>query len=398
MSVFTATSLPVRGDSFASPGWRQVLFGEDSRHRLSDALAETGGQRALIVSSPSVATGTPLVREAIAALGPRFAGLLDNCRPHSPVEDVFAVADQARALQADSLICIGGSSLVDTVKAAALILANDLADEAALLTYVAQPGAAGIGPVTRFAKPGITKIAITTTLAASEFSGVSGITHASRGAKLLYADRSFFFDTIILDPVATLQTPDEIWFSSGIKLLDNTIEEVCSRGAQPVTTTLALEAMAILPQALRASRADPLALAPRAAAQQAAWMTVFGIHNAWAGIGAALRHQLGARYNIVHGHASSILTAPILRFLSSHIGTADAAIAHALGAGPGQSSADAYHALAVELDLPVRLRDIDIPRADLPEIAGGALNQFVAHQTVRPVDLASVTGILEEAW
>lgn len=398
MAKHTAITLPIRGTSYTQAGWRKVMFGPDARHRLGDAVEEIGSNGVLLVTSPSVDAGTSHVREAEVALGGNWAGTFAKCRPHSPVEDVQEILAMLRDRSVDTLLCIGGSSTVDTSKAASLMLAHGLKSEEELLRYVVRPDAEAISAGSRPQQDFLKLLSMPTTLAGSEFSAVAGITHASQGAKLLYADPAFYFDAIILDPVLTLNTPPEIWLSSGIKILDNTIESLCSKGAQPVTNTLALEAMRTLPDALRATKRDPGDLAPRAHAQYATWMTVFAIHNAWGNIGAALRHQLGASYGIVHGFSSSILVPHILRFVAPHIGDGLAAISDALGADTEQGAPDAYHALAQELGLPTRLRDIGIPREDLPRIAEGALRQFVAHQTVCPVDQESVEAILDRAW
>lgn len=393
-----ATTLPIRGRAYTQAGWRQVMFGTDARHRLTAAVDEADSNGVVIVTSPSVDSGTSHVREAEQALGARWLGTFAKCRPHSPVDDVFAILDMTRGKSVDTIVCIGGSSTVDTSKAVSLMLAHGIREEKELLRHVVKPSEEAISAGGGAENPFLKLIGLPTTLAGSEFSAVAGITHASEDAKLLYADPAFYFDTIILDPVLTLKTPQEIWLSSGIKLLDNTIESVCSKGAQPVTTALALEAMRTLPEALRATKRDPAALEPRAQAQYATWMTVFAIHNAWGNIGAALRHQLGATYGIVHGYSSSILVPHILRFVAPHIGRGLAAISDALGAGTEDGGPDAYHRLALDLQLPTRLRDIGVPREALPKIAEGALRQFVAHQTVRPLDQQSVQSILEHAW
>ena len=393
-----ATLLPIRGSSYTQAGWRQVLFGRDSRLRIAGTVAELGRQRAFILTSPSVKRLTPLVDEARESLGEAFVGTYASCRPHSPVDTVFEAADLVRSAGADVLICIGGSSIVDTSKAVALAVANSIRNEADLLTYVIEPGASGGIPQSRLSGKPIPQISLPTTLAGSEFSGVAGITHASEDAKLLYADPAFYFDTIILDPTATLETPSEIWLSSGMKLLDNTIESICSRGSQPIVSTLALEAMRLLPLSLRETFQDTKALDPRSYGQYAVWMAVFAVHNGWGNIGAALRHQLGATYGIVHGYSSSILVPHILRFMAPHIGNAMGVISRALGADAEKGGPDAYHRLALELGLPTRLRDIGVPKEDIPRIAKGALRQFVARQTVVPMDQASVEGILQSAW
>lgn len=394
----TGTALPVRGQNYTQAGWRQVQFGTDKRHRLTHVVAETGSKRVLVVTSPSVNSGTSHVRDAERDLGERWVGTFAKCRPHSPVEDVFEIVALAKKKRVETIVCIGGSSTVDTSKVVSLVVANGIVDENELLTYVSTPSADGIAPESRFTGEHLKLLALPTTLAGSEFSAVAGITHTSRNAKLLYADPLFYLDTIILDPVLTLKTPLEIWLSSGIKVLDNTIECICSKGAQPVTSTLALEAMRILPVALRATLKDPTALEPRMHAQYATWMTVFAIHNAWANIGASLRHQLGATYGIVHGYASSILVPHVLRFVAPHIGRGLAAISRALGADTDDGGPAVYNKLAQDLNLPTRLRDVGVPKAALPIIAEGALRGFVAHQTVCPVDQQSVTTILEHAW
>ncbi|GAA1828688.1 iron-containing alcohol dehydrogenase [Pseudonocardia ailaonensis] len=397
----TAVLPRIGGDRFTPPGWNQVLFGTDARHRLGATVDRLGATRVVVLSSPSVVGGTPLVDDAVAALRTRHAGTFAGVRPHSPVEDVLEAAALARRVSADALLVVGGSSVVDVSKAVVLLLAHGFDSEERLLSLVAAPDTAAVPEASAAGGRTLPQIGITTTLAGSEFSGVAGITHASLGVKYLYTDPALFFDTVILDPFATLAVPREIWVSGGIKILDNAIEEIVSAGRQPVTTALALEALRTLPDALRESDRDPGDLDARARAQHAAWLTVFGAHNAWPGLGAALRHKLGARFGIVHGHASAILTPHLLEFLQPVTGRENILIAQALGAGDGAVAADAprlYAALVAELGLPSRLRDIGIPQDSLPEIAADALLQFVAHRGPRPVSQPEALKILQRAW
>src|SRR2546426_3927790 len=96
------------------PGWLEALASQ---------LGRLSRKRAYVVTGSSLASGR--VGQTIRnALGPMMIGMFSGVRPHVPVETAEQVANEARSLNADVLIGLGGGSPIGTAKAAVARLAG----------------------------------------------------------------------------------------------------------------------------------------------------------------------------------------------------------------------------------------------------------------------------------
>ncbi|MGE0541020.1 MAG: iron-containing alcohol dehydrogenase [Dehalococcoidia bacterium] len=347
----------------------RVTQGNGSARGLAEAIARAGAQRTLVITGPTIAESTGLLWYVEQILGPFHAGSYTGVRPHTPEATVTEAAEMVEAAAADALVSLGGGSAIDTVKAV-------------------------VHAVSASHGRSLPHIAIPTTLSAAEFTHYAGVTGAD-GIKRAVTGDGLVPREVFLDPLVTLATPARLWLSSGVKALDHAIESMLGTRHHPVTDTLATEAIRRLVRALPACAADSAALAPRADAQIAAWMSLFSPATSRGGLSHALGHQLGAR-GVPHGVTSCITLPAVLRFVESATAERQAAIAAAIGTET--MPADAVAALITSLNLPTRLRDAELPREALPTIAAAALPE--AHR-VSPVPIeseAALVRLLESIW
>src|SRR2546425_9582848 len=90
---------------------------------IASQLGRLSRKRAYVVTGSSLASGR--VGQTIRnALGPMMIGMFSGARPHVPVETAEQVANEARSLNADVLVGLGGGSPIGTAKAAAARLAG----------------------------------------------------------------------------------------------------------------------------------------------------------------------------------------------------------------------------------------------------------------------------------
>ena len=74
----------------------------------------------------------------------------------------------------------------------------------------------------------IRMVAVSTTLSASEFTENAGITQSATNTKQSFRHRLFAPRTVVLDPAATLDTPDWLLFCTGIRAVDHAVETYCN--------------------------------------------------------------------------------------------------------------------------------------------------------------------------
>jgi maleylacetate reductase len=395
----TASQAEVPAGVYVIPAQERVVFG-----RLADAAVAASAdhhraRRVFVVSTRSLAglAAGPLQR-IIAALGPRHAGTFAEVRAHSPREDVIAAAAGARAAGADLLVAVGGGSVIDATKAAQLCLWLGLDAPEAMEPY---RGGAPAELARRIEPPAdpIRMVAVSTTLSASEFTSSAGVTDSRSHAKQMFAHRLLVPREVVLDPAATLETPDWLLYATGIRAVDHAVESYCSPLANPATEASSLQGLRLLHRSLPQIQADPRALRPRLDAQFGMWQAITAA-AAGAGTGAShgIGYALGATFGVPHGHTSCVMLPAVLAWNAAVNRDRQRALSEAMGA-PDRPAAELVAALIAALGQPGSLRAVGLRREDLDVVAERALGYPPLRINPRPIrSAAEVREILELAW
>lgn len=283
----------------------RVESGAGKLSALPRILKRVGGERVLIATSASMLNKTRHIDRARTFLDGVPLAIFGGCRQHSPESDIEALRNAIGDHQADAVVSIGGSSVFDTVK----------------IAVGRNAGAQGMP---------IPQIAVPTTLSAGEFtSGAGYFDEGSRTKKLVLDDR-VAPRCVLLDPEVTVDTPDELWLSSGVKALDHALEAVWAIRPHPYADALALEGVRLLFEHLPHGR-DRSNMNARAACQTGAWLAISGANIAGMRLSHFLGHQIGARMHIPHGITSCILLPAVMRHLRDKTLDAQVRIAQVMG-------------------------------------------------------------------
>jgi maleylacetate reductase len=242
-------------------------------------------------------------------------------------------------------------------------------------------------------------IAVSTTLSASEFTSSAGVTDTTIPAKQSISHRLLVPRSVVLDPAATVATPQWLLFSTGIRSVDHAVESYCAEQASPVTEATSLLGLKLLSTALPAIKANPTDLDARMQAQFGMWQAIAanaaGVPN---GASHGIGYVLGATYNVPHGHTSCVMLPAVLKWNAVVNADRQRGLAAAMGA-PDREASDLVKALVSALDQPTSLREVGIKRADLAQIAQRSVGHGPVKTNPRPVrSAADVMEILELAW
>ena len=377
------------------PALERIVFGIAAETAVLDEAARYDARRVFVLSTRSlVGRADGPFERVVAALGARSSGSFAAISAHSRREDVIAAATRARAASADLLVAIGGGSVIDATKAIQLCLWLGLETPEDMDPYFGDGARTPALP----ADP-VRMIAVPTTLSAAEFTPSAGINNSHTNAKEMVGHRLFAPRSVILDPAATLATPEWLLLSTGIRAVDHAAESYCSPLANPATEALSLQGLRLLSRALPRIKADPGDLEARLEAQFGAWQAVAAV-AAGAGVGAShgIGYVLGGSYGVPHGHTSCVMLPAVLRWNVAVNGLRQAALSEAMGAAE-RPAADLVAELVATLDLPGSLRAVSIARESLDAIAGRALGYEPLRMNPRPIRAASdVREILDLAW
>lgn len=245
------------GATFSFNAQERVHFGGSLETALAKEPAVTAAKRVFVTSTRSLGKfdSGPLQRIVAA---------------HSPFPDIIRAADAARVSDADLLIAVGGGSVIDATKAVLMCLWEDIREPGQLSQV--QPryprgGARAAGGAQRM-------ISVSTTLSAADFTATAGITDPEKHQKFSFAHPRFVPIAAILDPSATLTTPERLLAGTGMRAVDYAVESYCSPYANTMTEMFSLTGLRNLSAGLRAIKRDAASLPHRQQAQVGARQSI----------------------------------------------------------------------------------------------------------------------------
>jgi len=313
----------------------RVHFGADALEKLE--VEARSYDRAFVITGRSLNEKTGLIRRVEALLGGRHAGTFAGIGQHTPGGTVEKAATEAEAAAADLLVSVGGGSVIDGTKAVARELG-----------YPQQ-------------------VAVPTTLSGAEWAHRAGVTDERMGRKRGFDDPKTVPRVVVLDPGATVFTPERLWLSTGVRALDHAVEGFLYGGDHPVNDVTGLEGARRLMEYLPLSRREPEDLDVRLELQLASWLAYFGPANTPMGLSHELGRRIGASYEVPHGITSCITLAPSLQVMKQRVqGDRWSKLSESLGGEPPER----VSSLVEDLGLPRRLREVGVPEEDLEAIAG----------------------------
>lgn len=390
---------------FHYPNAKGVIFGPGcSRERLREVLKRIGARRVFLVTTPSIAR-SPILSKVQEVVGEYIVGEFTESCAHTPRNIVLRAAHSVQeAKPIDVLISLGGSSVIDLTKGAALVLAEGENLDNHKVRFNSSNGM----QAPELPNPKLPHLSLPTTLSGSEFTSVVGMTDESQMQKDLFMDPKLTPSWVFLDPDLTSFTPPLLWAGTGMKVFADCLEELYSPRASPFTDALALGGLKILYQNL-STISDPEKKDARLRCQFATFMTIPNIINTGLGIVAGLRHQIGSAFGVPHGVASTIILHHALRWNLPFITHTLSNVANALGIADNENDkekavlklVEAIERLIKDLGLPMylSLRDVGVPKEALPSIAEHAVKDFLLTSNPRPVNSASdLMEVLTAAW
>lgn len=357
----------------------RVIYGPGKIQELGAELERRGLSRALVVTTLA---GLPILDKVIAAVGSRCAGVFGGIVQHVPRGTVNALETEIERVNADCLVSFGGGSPIDSAKVAMFGLLD---------------------------KRELVHIAVPTTLSAAEYTYAGGVTDESTRVKGGVYDPRVAPRTVICDPLLTLDTPDWLWVSTGMRALDHAIECAYAIRHQPISDALASKSISMLrehlPGSIRAQGDERVA--HRGHCFMASWFSIFGAMNTRFGLSHLLGHQIGPRWNVPHGVTSCITLPHAMRFMAELAPQRFGPVAEGFGipfdpANPKPAAlacADKAEEFIAQFDLPRTLKAAGVPHDELDEIAGP-----IAHElermgvTDRPLTRAEVLALLEASY
>ena len=403
MSMVTGQGL--QGE-FNPPVQTRVVFGRGKVDGLREEITSLGGRRVLLLSGRSVAEKTGAVRRVATVLGDTCVGTFSGLTQRAPLAAAVEATEMALQGEVDTLVGVGGSTISDAARMIGVMMAEEITS-VDRLRELGQQGDGALSP-NLDGKELPWQVCIPTTLSAGEFNqGGGNVLDDQANHKIVVRHQRLFAHLVVLDPEVTVGTPDWLWLSTGIKALDHCIERLYTRGNQPAIDAPVLGAAERLFEYLPKSREANSDLDARLHCMIGAWMSMAGAPNFATGLSHAIGHVIGVHCTVGHGYTSCVTQPYVMEFNRPASAHKQALLARSAGVdtrgmtdeAAAEAAARAVDALILGLGMPHRIRELEVPREDLQEIAKEVLTERGCINNAVPVTkVEQVMEVLESAF
>lgn len=382
----------------------KLLCGECSLERIPSELEHLGAGHPLLLSD-AVLAGTGVLGKVAEAM------TAEGCPPaHTftdiPVDSSLSVVNQLAALyreqSCDSLVAVGGGSVIDTAKGVRLVLSQQTDDILAL---------SGVENLTRGQH--IPFLVVPTTAGTgSECTGVAVIRNEESQVKMEFLSPFVEPDVAVIDPRMTESLPPRATASTGLDALCHAIEACTCLQDNPLSHAYGTAAIRLIVAHLETATRKGSDRHSRYAMAVASTMAGISFSNSMVGAVHAIGHALGGICHVPHAVAMAILLPHVMRFNLSHADRGYAELLPDLVGWektlntPMEKRAEAAIEAVVGLEqrlqkasgLPLRLRDVGVREEQFPRVAEQALNDGAIIVNPRSMTEEQVLSVLQAAY
>ncbi|HYX26503.1 MAG TPA: iron-containing alcohol dehydrogenase, partial [Thermoanaerobaculia bacterium] len=343
-------------------------------------------ERILMVTDPGIEeTGWP--KRIWQALAEREieAVTFDDVEPNPRCSTVDRLAGWGREEGVSLVLGIGGGSVLDAAKAAAMLIPNG----GSAVQYEGR---------NRYEKDPLPFVAVPTTCGTgSEVTWVSVLTDEERQAKISVKGETMYPAWALVDCELIRTLPPHLVAWTGADAFTHAVEAFTCRLANPISDALASTAVSLLLRYLRRAAADVAGDAEaREAVMRASTLAGLAFGNADVAAVHCLSETLGGRWDVPHGLANAVLLAPVTRF---NLPASARKLAHLESALPpgSRSGADgvlqAIEELVRDLGVPP-FRELGISSENYPWIAGRAVQNGSNPSNAREMEVGEYLEVL----
>lgn len=382
----------------------KLLCGELSLERISIELEHLGAARPLVLSDAVLSKIGTLeqVTEAMQSEGITAGATFTEIPVDSSLAVVNQIAAYYREQGCDSIVAVGGGSVIDTAKGVRLVLSQDTDDILSI---------SGVENLTRGKH--IPFIVVPTTAGTgSECTGVAVIRNDANGVKMEFLSPFVEPDVAVIDPRMTMGLPPKATASTGMDALVHAIEACTCQQANPLSSAYGTAAIRMIAENVEEATRHGSNKKARFAMALASTMAGIAFSNSMVGAVHAIGHALGGVCHVPHAVAMTILLPHVMRYNLSHCADAYAALLPWLAgmdaalATPAEKRAEAAIAYIEELGsrlnkacgLPLTLSEAGVQKDAFAKVAEFAVNDGALIVNPRAASEEQVIEILNAAY
>jgi alcohol dehydrogenase len=375
----------------------RILIGPGCIEQIGLEVKALKGGKVLIVTDPGIIRAGLLkpVEESLQHAGLPWS-IFDQVEPDPRIEVVEECFRTARQEQADCIIGLGGGSSLDIAKVVAVRLTNSgKIDDFFGIDLIPNPGVPVI-------------LVPTTAGTGSEVTPIAILSDTREKLKKGIVSSHLLPKSALLDPKLTIGLPPAVTAFTGMDAMIHAIEAYTSVNANGLTDHLAFRAMELTSGNLLTAYARGEDLNARSKMLEGSLLAGMAFANAGVTAVHAFAYPLGGEFHhIPHGLANSVMLPHVLRFNMLGNLPKFADVASALGVAAGEltdrqaaeEGLEVIEGLMADLEIPLRLRDLQVPEEAIPKMAQGVMKvtRLLANNP-RRITLQDAERIYRNAW
>jgi alcohol dehydrogenase len=372
----------------------RVIFGENTINQIGLLTNELNGRRVLLVTDAGLLRFGHVERalhslqnESIQVF--TFSDVDENPTTRHVDNGVrFAKANAP----IDLIIGFGGGSAMDCAKGINFLLTNGGKME-------------DYWGADKATKPMLPSIGIPTTAGTgSEAQSFALISQEKTHIKMACGDKKARFRAVILDPNLVKTAPQRVAAIAGIDAISHAVESYVSTRRNPISQMFAREAWRLLARSFEVILKEPENIEAQGNMLLGAHLAGAAIENSMLGAAHACANPLTATYGITHGIAVGLMLPHVVQFNSQAVNELYADLLHIAGisvkpsSGFGERLSERIVELKNAASLPQRLRECNVEKQTLPELAKAAASQWTGKFNPRAVGEVELLQLYEMAF
>lgn len=348
---------------------QRIVFGTGCMSQMRDEYLASGMKKLFLLTADPI---LPLIQPTICGLEQEGVSVCVETKilGEPTVGDFKRILKEAQDFNADSVIGIGGGSVMDVAKLVATFLHSEQNIEECY----------GIGFIK---KRGVWfACAPTTAGTGSEVSPNAILLDETDNGKKGIISNHLLCDVAYLDPNLTATVPPRITAETGMDALTHCIEVYTNKFAHPCVDMYALKGISLIAQNLERAVKDGKNMEAREAMLLGSMYGGLGLGPVNTAAVHALAYPVGGMFHKSHGLSNSILLPTVMRFNMQGNEKRYADVAIACGCQRGETDAETalrgvefISQLSKACGIPQTLEEIGIPKTAVPEMAKAAMLQ-----------------------
>ena len=358
----------------------KIRFGEGISQTLPAVVKEVSSSHAFLMVDEGIEKFNPAAADLINKLkndGSFKVTVFEKPAGEPTIQMVDDATSALKSSGADSVIALGGGSVIDTAKAARLC--------AQLNTSFRE--FTSKAPV--YPEPTIPLVALPTTSGTgSEVSGGSVISDPQAGRKAGIANGYLRAQIALVDPVLTYSMPPTMTANVGIDALAQAIAGIIAKCSTPIGDAIGYEAVRMMTPALVAAYKNGADKEARAAMSAGSMMAGLTMNISDCTAEHSLGQAIGGLKHVPHGLTIGLVLVETLQREARVVPEKMERIADAMGIADdgskdGSRTVKAVAKILKELNFPV-LSSLGFVESDIDNLAELALKDFFITQAPKP--------------